>query len=94
MKLRVQYTAQMRTVAGRNEDEVELPEGSSLATLLDHLADRLGRDAAAHLVTAAGEAQCSLLIVLNDSAVASHQASTTFLGADDVITLLPPIAGG
>jgi sulfur-carrier protein len=94
MKVRVQYTAQMRTAAGRSDEEVELEEGSSLRALLSHLAERLGPAAAAHLITAAGETQGSLLIVVNDSAVASRLSSTTVLRAGDVVTLLPPIAGG
>jgi molybdopterin converting factor small subunit len=94
MKLRVHYTAQMRAAAGRSEDEVELPEGSSLAALLSHLADLLGRDAAGHLVTVNGQMQCGLLIVVNDSAISPCQSSTTVLQGGDVVTLLPPIAGG
>jgi molybdopterin synthase sulfur carrier subunit len=94
MKLRVRYTAQMRTVVGRSEDEIELPEGSSLAHLLIHLAQQLGHEAHCHLLSGGGEAHCSLLIVVNDSAVASHQTSTTALHPGDVVTLLPPIAGG
>ena len=94
MKLRVQYRAQMRTAAGRSEDEVELPEGSSLGELLGHLAEQLGQETAAHLVTGAGEVHNSLLIVVNDSVIAPHQTSTTVLRPGDIVALLPPIAGG
>lgn len=94
MRLRVQYTAQIRTAAKRSEDEVDLPEGSSLAMLLGHLAERLGPEAAAHLVTSGGEAHRSLLIIVNDSLVASGAIATTVLRNGDVVTFLPPIAGG
>lgn len=94
MKLRVLYTAQMRTAAGRSEEEVELPDGSSLGALLGHLAARLGHEAAAHLVGTAGQAHGSLLIVVNDSMIASQQTSTIVLRTGDVVMLLPPIAGG
>ena len=56
MKLRVQYTAQLRTAVGRAEEDVDLPEGSSLHALLVQLAADRGRDVAMHLVTDAGEA--------------------------------------
>jgi molybdopterin converting factor small subunit len=94
MKLRVQYMGQLRTVAGKCEEEIELPDESSLAVVFHHLAQRLGREAAAHLFARPGEAHRSLLIVVNDSAVCVRDAAATALQCGDVITLLPPIAGG
>lgn len=94
MKLRVQYTAQLRTAIGRPEEEIELPDGSSLAVLLDHLAARLDEGAAAHLRTASGQFARNLLVVVNDAPAMSHDASATVLKAGDVVLLLPPIAGG
>jgi molybdopterin synthase sulfur carrier subunit len=94
MKLRVQYTAQLRTATGRSEEEIELPEGSSLAGLLAYLAARLGPEAATHLVTARGDKQPALLVVINNSSTAAQQAADTILHTGDIVTLLPPIAGG
>ncbi|MBC7819196.1 MAG: MoaD/ThiS family protein [Planctomycetaceae bacterium] len=93
MKLRVQYMAQLRTAVGRAEEEVEMLAGSRLAELLHQLANTHGA-ARSHFVTEAGQARPSLLIVVNDSAVPAREAATTVLHADDVVTLLPPIAGG
>ena len=45
-------------------------------------------------MTEAGHARPSLLVVVNDSAVSAREAATTMLHSDDVVTLLPPIAGG
>jgi len=94
MRLRVQYTAQLRTVVGRAEEEVELPEGSSLAELLVRLASELRREAAPYLLTSTGELQPSLLVALNKGAVSSREAHGTAVSAGDVVTLMPPIAGG
>jgi molybdopterin converting factor small subunit len=94
MKLRVQYMAQLRTAIGCAEEEIELPEGSSLAALLDHLANLRGHEAAKHLLTPAGDALHSLLVIVNDSAKPAPLASTTLLQSGDTISLLPPIAGG
>ena len=93
MKLRVQYTAQLRTAVGRAEEDVELPEGSTLSELLAHLATR-GRDVAVHLVTDVGAAQPSLLMAVNSAAVPAHAAAATPIKCGDVVTLMPPIAGG
>ena len=94
MKVRVQYTAQLRAAIGHIEEEAELPDGSTLAALLSHLAARHNHVASPHLLTATGQTQSSLLIVVNDSAVAAHQSDSICLCAGDVVILLPPIAGG
>jgi molybdopterin converting factor small subunit len=92
MNVRVQFTAQLRTAVGQAAADVELPEGCSVAALLDVLAARYS-EAAPHLL-ASGKVQRSLLVVINDKAVAGSQLSEIQLCSSDVITLLPPIAGG
>ena len=94
MKLRVQYSAQLRTAVGRPHDELDLPDGSSLAALLDHLASKLDETAAGHLIAPGGHIRPSLLIVINDSAASVHTAASTVLRHGDNVLLLPPIAGG
>ena len=94
MKLRVQYTAQLRTAAGRPEEEVELPAGSTLAALLALLASRLDAAAAAHLFAPEGHIRPSLLLVVNDAVASAEAAQSTVLRPGDVVLLMPPIAGG
>jgi molybdopterin converting factor small subunit len=94
MKIRVQYTGQLRTAIGRSEDMVELPPASTLAFLLSHLAEQHGDHARAHFATGNGEARQSLLLVVNDKAQSPAEAATTVLEADSIVVLLPPIAGG
>jgi MoaD family protein len=93
MKVRVQFTAQLRTAIGRSSDELELPEGSSVAALIESLAAMFA-EAGPHLLTAGGQPHRSLLIVVNDSAVLSVNASQALLRPGDAVTLMPPIAGG
>jgi MoaD family protein len=93
MKLRVQYMAQLRAAVGRTEEEVELRDGNSLAELLNQLANTHSA-ARSHFVTETGHARPSLLIVVNDAAVPAREATATALHSEDVVTLLPPIAGG
>jgi molybdopterin converting factor small subunit len=94
MRLRVQYTAQLRAAVGRAEEEVELPEGSSLAELLLHLASELCREAAPFLLTPSGDLQPSLLVAVNKGAVSPRDARAVRISTGDVVTLLPAIAGG
>ena len=94
MKLHVRYTAQLRAAMGLDEEDVELPEGASLETLLRSVAEHHGGEAASHLLTDAGQVRPSLLVVVNDAAAAPADAAATKLRPGDVVTLLPPIAGG
>jgi molybdopterin synthase sulfur carrier subunit len=94
MKLLVQYTGQLRTAVGCSQEEADVAEKSSLADLLVFLASRLHPAARAHLLTDAGRARQSLLLVVNGVAVSATEANGTELQPGDVVTLMPPIAGG
>jgi molybdopterin converting factor small subunit len=94
VRLQVRYAAQLRTVLGRAEEDLEIPEGSSLAELLLHLAENGAREAEAHLITPSRQPRPSLLMVVNDAAVPAGEAGALVLSPGDVVTLLPPIAGG
>lgn len=94
MRLRVQYTAQLRTAVGRSEEEIELPEGSNLAELLVHVASVLCQEAAGYVMTSSGELQPTLLVAVNNGAISTRQARDVLVSSNDVVMLLPPIAGG
>jgi molybdopterin synthase sulfur carrier subunit len=93
MKISVRYMAQLRSLLGCGEQSITLPAGSSVQGLLAHLAAEK-TEVAPHLVTPSGEMRPSLLVAINGSAVASQQAALTSLADGDIVTLLPPIAGG
>lgn len=93
MKILIKYSAQLRTALQRAEESVELPPAARLSDLLLHLAERhaAGRP---HFLNAQGTFQASLLIVVNESAVAANDVAGWQLKDGDVVLLLPPIAGG
>ena len=93
MKLCVQYMAQLRPLRGCHEEFVELPDGSKVNELLVYLSQQQP-DVASHLLTAAGDVRPSLLVAINGAAVAPQDAPRVALADGDVVTLLPPIAGG
>jgi molybdopterin converting factor small subunit len=93
MKLRMKYSAQLRTALQRGEETLELPDGSGLAAVLEHLA-RTDDAARPHLMSPAGQLHASLLIVVNDAAIPAREAASHLLRDGDTILLLPPIAGG
>lgn len=94
MRLRVQYTAQLRTLVGRTEQDVELTEGSNLADLLLQLTSEMSPEAAGYLLAPEGGLRPSLLVVVNNQSVSTAEADAVVLHTSDVVMLLPPIAGG
>lgn len=95
MTVRVQYTAQLRAAVGRVEEEIETTEGrSSLFDLLVRVATELHCAAAPFVLAADGSLQPSLLIGVNGTGVSPRDARNVTLRGGDVVTLMPPIAGG
>lgn len=92
--IHVQYLAQLRDVVNRANEVVEMPPGCTLAELLGTLAGRHGQNASAHLVTSGGEPQRTLLTIVNEAAIPPREAAATLLQEGDIVTLMPPIAGG
>lgn len=93
MKLCVQYTAQLQHLVGVAQERLVLPEGCSVAELISAVAAKC-EAARPHLLTTAGQIRPSLVVAVNHRAVPADAAAATLLCEGDVVTLLPPIAGG
>ena len=88
MNVVVRYLAQLRQAAGRAEERLDLPGGSSVSDLVKHLGGRDGR--LRGVLLDGGEARGSLLLFVGD-----EQASRDRILQDgDEVTLMTPIAGG
>jgi len=94
MSIRVCYVAQARKVAGVSEDVVPWRVGLTLPALLDDLATARDTDFHTFLFRSDGRLQATLLIAINDQPVPRGSAETTLLNEGDVVTLIPPVAGG
>ena len=88
--MNVRYFAAARAAAGRDEEKFELPEGATLATLVEAvLAVERPEPPAGTPPLARILSRSSFL--LNEVAVRSTSAA---VGPDDVVDVLPPFAGG
>lgn len=94
MKVHVQYTGQLRAIIGFPEEVVELTDGGTLADLLSYLPKQWDRAAQTHILTESGQTRLSLLLVVNGLAIPVADAGKTLLRSGDIVTLMPPIAGG
>jgi molybdopterin converting factor small subunit len=52
------------------------------------------REAAGYLIAPGGGLQPSLLVAVNNRAISTREALAVPINSGDVVTLLPPIAGG
>jgi len=86
----VRYFAAARAAAGREDEKFDLPDGATVAHLLEAVL------AVPRAEPPAGTPPLARLLsrssfLLNEVAVRDQ---STVLGADDVVDVLPPFAGG
>jgi MoaD family protein len=85
----VRYLAQLRQLAGRSTEQIELPGSSAVADLVAVLAE-LHPALSFALVDGEGVARASVLLFMADEQVSRSRP----LADGDEVTLLTPIAGG
>jgi molybdopterin converting factor small subunit len=94
MTVRVCYLAQVRRAAGASEDVVPWRDGLTLSALLNDLATQRGPELRRFLYRDDGTLHATLLLTINDQPVPRGTAESHALNAGDVVTLIPPVAGG
>lgn len=81
MRVKVLFFGQLKDIAGRAEDALDLPDGARLADVFDHYATRYPRML---------ELQPSIVMALNQQ----FSASGASLHDGDEAAFLPPVSGG
>jgi len=92
MRVTVKYWGQIKQAAGRASECVEVDEGATVRDLIGKIAAERGEHLRGHLLDAGGAPRASLLCAVGDEQV-SWDAPRQ-LAEGDVVTFLPPIAGG
>lgn len=94
MTVRVEYTGQVRSAAGRDRVEAECGPDATLGDLFARLVADGPPALRPHLVTTDGRIQATLVVVVDGEAVAGSARETTPLRDGAAVVLLPPVAGG
>ena len=92
MNITVHYMAQVRRVAGRSVEQMELDRPCTLGELVAEVARRGGEPLHRLLLDGRGEPQAALLLFVGDNQVPAGQVVS--LREGDVVTVLSPMAGG
>ena len=93
MIVNVEYVAQMRSVAGKGSEAVELPDQTSIGDLLAKLAVDNGESFGALLFEQPGRLRSSTLVFVGDDQIESDDVSRP-LSDGQKVTILAPLAGG
>jgi molybdopterin converting factor small subunit len=92
MHITIVYAAQAKQAAGTGRESLELTPPLRVCDLLPELARRHGAALGRLLLTESSALQPALLVFVGDDQVAPN--SPRELQPGDVLTILPPIAGG
>jgi molybdopterin converting factor small subunit len=88
----IEYAAQARQAAGTGRECLEVAPPQTVRDLLAQLARRHGEALGRLLLTEDGEPQPALLLFVGDEQVPPDDRRE--LTSGDVLTIMPPIAGG
>ncbi|MDK2894999.1 MAG: sulfur-carrier protein [Moorella sp. (in: firmicutes)] len=95
MKIKVEVILDLAQVLGQREIEVEVPEGSTLRTLVRYLTDRYGETLKKKLIrTDTGEPYPYFRFMVNGRDIVGLQGLDTPLVEGDTVLVIPPAAGG
>ena len=92
MHITIEYAAQAKQAAGTDREHLELALPQTVRDLLPQLARRHGEALGRLLLTEDGEPQPALLVFIGDEQVPPDGRRE--LNPGDVLTIMPPIAGG
>jgi molybdopterin converting factor small subunit len=94
MIVRVEYTGQIRTAAGRDAVEVDVEENATLGSLVAGLVAAGPPGLRPHLLAHDGRIQPTLVVAVDGHALAGQAREATVLHDGAAVVLLPPVAGG
>jgi len=92
MTITVEYFGQLRHVADREQETIEVADGTAVGDALQGVADRYGDAFRLIVFTEDGSFRPSVIVLVNDQPVS--KAEPTPLRDGDRVNLLAAIAGG
>jgi MoaD family protein len=94
MKVRIKYFASVREMVNLREELVDIPSGSDVGGLLEHLASRHGGTLREYLFDDAGTPRPYLQFLLNEKSVSETGGFSTLITEGSVFAIIPPVGGG
>ena len=94
MRVNVRYYAMARDAAGRRDESVELPPGSTVLDLVSVLAELHGPALRGYVFNDDGQPMDYLMFSVNEVDIVGLEGFETVLRDGDYVRVMPPIGGG
>jgi molybdopterin synthase sulfur carrier subunit len=94
MRIKVRLYGSLYELLNTREVDLELPDGSSLRTLIEVINSKLNPNFSKTLLDERGSIRGSYVILLNGSAVRDDPLDKVKLNNGDVVAFLPTAVGG
>ena len=92
MRIKIEYSAQLKKSVGAASEELEAADGATVNEVIRQIAGREGGEVASFLLGEDGVLNASILLCVNDEQV--FWSDERVLAEGDVVSLTTPIAGG
>jgi len=95
VKVKVQFFAAARELVGTREETIELPDSSTVGSLLDSLVRDHGERLRNYLYDPkTGQLRPSLHFLIDDKPISATGGMSTVLSDGVVFAIIPPVGGG
>jgi molybdopterin synthase sulfur carrier subunit len=94
LRIKVQYFASVREIVSQREETLEVPEGTSVRTLLELLAAKHGNSLKKYIFDETGAARQHLQFLLDEKRISETGGLSTPLIEGSTLAIIPPVGGG
>jgi MoaD family protein len=92
--VKVRYYAMLSDAAGKREEDIELPEGSTILDLVHNLIDKYGQKLRDYIYDEKGQLLNYMKFIVNEVNILNLEGFDTSLVEGDLVQVIPPIGGG
>ena len=92
MLVKIQYTTQLKAAIGFSEEEIQMPDGSTISDVIELLAHKHAEAFRQLVLDTSGQIYPSILLCVNDEQVDAGDSQPIADGS--VVTFLSAISGG
>ena len=94
ISIKIKFFTILREIVGKKDEQVKLPESTTLDVLLKQLARKYGEGFENYVYDELGEVRSHLQFLINGKSASTAQGLKTKLREGDEIAILPPVEGG
>ena len=94
MKVIVRYFTVLREVTGKREEEIDAKKGSTIKDILNFLNGKYGKEFEKYVLSGMKHKGLKLLFLMNGQNIEQLEGLKTKLHDGNVLTIMPPVAGG